>query len=303
MSETAAESKGQVLLFMQRADGTDRLVTALTRLGFGATVADSAVGLQEAMRKSRRFHAVYLDLKLEAARALQVMLALRKALPPTCIIYLSRLYLDALAAARFEKAGVIRTQNESDPALLAAALVAPPPPAPVAKPAPKIASYDVNIVNCFVSTTSDVLEYYMGEKPTGGKAGVVATKKTPLGYATAVADFTGTRWHGTALLTCEHSFIVDIAARVNGTSRSEAESDQEGIVATLEMLADQIFGKAELLLGRIGYEVAMGSPTIHVGTKDRVVIAAAGPVMLVPFVLAKKRFFIGFSLTAQVRAG
>lgn len=298
---TKDAAKPTVLLLAPRTVSIDNLVAALDEAGYLATVADTPVALQEALRRVRQPHAVYLELRLTAPRALQIMLALRKALPAECLIHVAPGYFDDETLARFVQAGAVRRAALGDPQAMARSLV-DRTPAPARKP-PQAARYDSTIVNCFLSTTSEVLEYYSGEKPTAGKPGVVQTKRTPQGFVTAVSDFTGPKWHGTALLTCDRSFIVDVTARSNGVARAEADKDTEAIVATLEMLADQIFGKAEMLLGRIGYEVSMGSPEVHVGANDRPVIAAAGPVMVVPFVVAKLRFYIGFSLTARARAG
>lgn len=264
----------------------------LAGLGWTVELANNTFALKEVLQKKCAYHAALLDVRLKGEDAARVLSSLTKVLPKSCRLLVARGYLDDPALERLENAkalAVVGVDIENlDPLISRLTSSALPGPAPI--------KYDVNIINCFISSANDVLEYYVGEKPEHGTPHVVPAKKVPAGFVTSVVHFLGERERCTASLACDKAFIVDIASRVNGMTSAEVEGDRDAIKSTVEEMTDQIFGKTELLLSRLGFHMKMGALAVHIGDGDDVVLESKVPVMVIPFTMARKKFYIGFSI-------
>ncbi len=286
-----ASLKPTLLLVVANSATAAALRARLGREGYEAIVATTSVALQAAVASGVDVRGALLDIRTTKDGAMKVLGFLRRILPEGAPIYASDQVADEATLKDLETTGGLRRIGPlgSDPDGAVDRLFA-------VKERSEGARYDVNVINCFVASVNTVLEYYTQSVPELGKATVVPHKSVPAGYVTAIHYLEGPNCEGSASLTCEKNFIIDIAARVNGLSKAEAEGSREALIATTEELTDQIFGKAELLLKSLGFDFALSAPETHFGETEPIVLRGRAPVMLIPFSLRKKRFFIGFSL-------
>ncbi len=281
----------KALLIVANSDKSEPIAQLLSELGWQVTVANTTVALREVFRRSFDYHATLIDARLRADDAARVLSSVLTKLTAKSRVLVAPTFLDKEALDRLEKEGSItRLKHDiSDVSGVVAQLTAPDRGSEPVK-------YDINVINCFVSSTNDVLDYYVGEKPEHGKAAVVPAKKTPMGFLTSVVTFLGPSEKCTASLTCDRAFIVDVASRVNGTPAAEIAEDRPALFATAEELTDQIFHKAELLLGKIGFDMKMGAIQVYGGEGEEVTVPSTVPVVVIPFTLKRKKFTIGFSI-------
>lgn len=284
----------RVLLVMTNRAVSGPLRDRLEAGGWSSVLVETVSALKAALadRTQSDFQAVLIDVRLQAEPAGKLLTLVRRSVAKTCRLVLADDFLDEGAMNALEDAhAIVRLGGpSSDFEVVAARLV--PPSGPLLPPT----KYDVNVINCFVTSANDVLEYYVGTKPEHSRPTVATSKRVPSGFVAAVVAFTGEQG-GSASLSCEKAFIVDIASRINGRSKREIESDTAALVQTVEEMADQIFGKAELLLVKLGYELKVANPQVRVGDGSDFELKGVGPVVIIPFTLAKKKFYVGFSLS------
>jgi CheY-specific phosphatase CheX/CheY-like chemotaxis protein len=262
----------------------------LEEAGWKVALAENTASLKESLTKTRDYAAVLVDLRLSSDDAIKIMSYIRKIIPKDSRLVLADQFVDELALERLEKAK-FAIRLGADAKNVDAVFSRLTKPLPSGGP-----KYDVNVINCFVSSVNNVFEYYVGEKPEHSKATIAPANKVPTGFVTSIVTFDGDVSKGTAALTCDHAFIVSIASRVNGASKVELENDREAVIATVEELTDQIFGKAELLLNGIGYNFKVSAPEIHYNENKDLSLASEAPVMIIPFTMKRMKFYIGFSI-------
>ncbi len=286
----ANESK-RILLVIANKAKSEPLEERLKHLGWSVTLADTTVALKEVLLKTNDYFSTLLDVRLRPDDAARVLSSLCKTLPRSCKLLVASSYLDTKALDRLEQAKAL-SRIDIDIANLDPVITR----LTTRSSSTEQIKYDINVINCFVSSMNEVLEYYVGEKAEHGKPTIGSGKKVPAGFVTSVVKFEGDQTKCTASLTCDKAFIIDIASRVNGMTKAEISEDRQAILSTFEEMTDQIFGKAELLLGRIGFEMKMGPLEIHLEEYQDIVLTSEVPVMVIPFTLARKKFYIGFSI-------
>jgi CheY-specific phosphatase CheX len=288
------DSKHALIVVANRAVSSP-VKDGLTKLGWRVTLAETSAALKEAVANAKDYSMALLALRLKSDDAAKVLSFMLKTLPATTKLFVSHDYLDAAALERLSKTGKLVAVDVADAEALVRRLTSAPVPRGKAPP-PK---FDTNLINCFISSVDDVLEYYVGEKPDHDKPTVTVGSKVPAGFITSLVTFVGAKEHCTASLTCAKAFIVDVASRVNGMPKADVEKDQEAIVGTVEELTDQIFHKAEILMGKIGYEFKMGEIEIRMEETAEPTGTPSVPMMVIPFRMADKKFFIGFSIQSS----
>lgn len=284
----SAQRRPAVLLVTNDRPAAGSLAARCRESGIEAVLAADVEELRTAMGPGRPFDVVMLDLRVKPESAKKIYDFVLSKVTGRTRVFTSNATFDTQTLEELEMSGKVTRLDvplaDADDVIRRAIGSAMP------------AKYDINLINCFVTSVDEVLEYYVGEKPVHEKVQVSVKKTTPPGFVTALVKFDGKNVAGATAFTCDRSLLVAISSRINGTSKKQSSEDRAAMVAAAEEMADQIFGKAELLLGRVGYPVRMGAPEIHVGETQEIVIEAPAPFVILPFIVARKRLYVGFSL-------
>jgi CheY-like chemotaxis protein/CheY-specific phosphatase CheX len=170
--------------------------------------------------------------------------------------------------------------------------------------APKATStspFDANVLNVFIQSVYEVIEYYLGELPRLGKPSLTqkapkpsTPAKVPVNHlAAGMTTITGAFVEGWSALVCDPQFVAMLAFRISGVSKEEALADREVLREVMEQLCDQIFGKARLFLESAGYVYDVTLPKVSFGGEPDQTPVRGKPIISIPFELNSKRFAIG----------
>jgi CheY-specific phosphatase CheX len=282
----------KVLVICTSADLAAEYEAHLTGSEFQPIVMSGQLTAMDVMHTLARhsFWAAIVNGPVKPADGARILATVLKHIEKSAKILVSENWLDQQSMTRLLNTGSIESYPDSEPpAAVVLQLNAPKRTTP---------RYDVNVINCFVTAATDVMEYYVGVKPESEKVTVSASKKVPAGFVAAIVNFSG-ELGGEASFSCQKAFIIDIASRVNGRSNREIATDQAAMLQTMEEISDQIFGKAELLLGKLGYILKVGSPKVQMSVGADFELKGSGPAVVIPFTLNSNRFFVGFSLAVR----
>lgn len=161
--------------------------------------------------------------------------------------------------------------------------------------------FDANVLNVFIQSVYEVIEYYFGELPRLGKPSMrqsatnpPAPAKVPVNQlAAGMTTITGEAVEGWSALVCDPQFVAMLAFRICGVSKEEALADKEVLREVMEQLCDQIFGKARLFLESAGYVYEVSLPKVSFGGEPDQTPVRGKPIISIPFDLNSKRFAIG----------
>ena len=110
------------------------------------------------------------------------------------------------------------------------------------------------LANILRQAINEVLEYYTGDLPPSYEVGIGIKTIPTKGMMAVRVPMVGPRVRGQFMLVCRPEFIVQLAPRVTGVGRTEAQNDQ-GIKNQVAMeIADQIFGKSQFMAVATGSE-------------------------------------------------
>ena len=238
-----------------------------------------------------RYLFVIFDLPLIDAASLRNVNSIRRRLPDAARFFVTSRHQESVGVQRLIAAGYIVPLKapfwETD--AVGEELTRP-------NSAQKPFSYDVTIINCFIKSTCEVIEYYTGETPKLEKPFLKDGKAAAEGYVTGLTTLKGLTVHGSTSLTCDKNFVNYLATRVIGVSRSRARKDHSVINQVTCEICDQIFGKARTYLQKLGYDFDISLPIVSVAGTAPVFHKALNPVMTIPFSMSKKTFCIEFCL-------
>lgn len=182
---------------------------------------------------------------------------------------------------------------------------------------PQSPAFNANVINVFIQSAYEVIEYYTGELPILGKPSVKAAPPDPptpkilipvitrSGPAIAakpddalpprvagMTAITGAAIEGYTSLVCDPQFVAMLAFRIAGVSKEQALADKDVLREVMEQLCDQIFGKARLFLESAGYVYDIALPTVRFGGDGKRVPLRGKPTIIIPFELNSERFVI-----------
>jgi|GEM_PF-1575609 len=156
--------------------------------------------------------------------------------------------------------------------------------------------YDLNLLNCFVQATNDVIEYYIGELPAKGKAEIKVGRSVSTEFLTGIVQIQGNVFSGSASLSCNRKFVSLLASRIAGVSRGQALHDREIMMQVTKELCDQIFCKSGEHLSGMGMDFSITLPELFIGEGHTIVHQGKSPVLALPFDVGQNRLVIEFSL-------
>jgi CheY-specific phosphatase CheX len=280
----------RVLVIHSRPPVLEAVGRELEARGFAPEPAATIDDVRAKVRNGT-YSAVLLEAKLQPEKAIKLLAFVRKSVSRQALLFVNEGFLEPAILDKLESAGAIRRLRsvfqEAETLVREVAGVLLPK---------KKAFYDVNVINCIVQSVIDVLEYYSGELPTLDPMRLKEGRATAPGYATGVSSLVGPHARGSLSLACDKDFITRMAARVSGINRADGRMSDEQIGSTAHDLCDQIFGKAGVLLGTLGWQFDVSLPDVHVHDGHAVQHLGDAPVMTIPFRLGKTKFTVEFCL-------
>lgn len=282
----AAERK-KILVINPKKDEGEAVCENLKKYDFSCSLADSFQTTKESLESNSDLDAILVDASFNPQTAVKMISFLRKHVEGQTILFVTDGYLDDVTLVKLEDAGVIRKLAAREPQEKAAAIK-------------KVLlgrsnHYDVNVINCFVKTTNDVLEYYTDELPNIRQVSIKTNAGSRAGYSTGISMLTSDASIGSISLTCTKAFMNFVTPRVIGTEPKHDFPDEVIEEATSEM-CDQIFGKSGMLLGRFGHHFDVGLPSVLIGPGHEILHQGDAPVLQIPFRMAQADFAIEFCL-------
>lgn len=285
----STDRRRHVLVVTTDSGGAKLLTERCAEAGIEAVVCLEVKALKAAFTDAPHYAAVVFDLRVSPENAKKIFDFVLASAPVRCTFFATPQSFAPEFSEKLESEGRVKMLDvalaDADTALKRAVGMAGGP-----------AKYDINLINCFITSVAEVLEYYTGERPEHDRPTVAAKKVIPPGFVSSVVKFDGKSVGGTTAFTCDKRLISMIASRINGSRKSEGVADKAVLIAAAEEMSDQIFGKAEILLGKVGYAVRMGTPAIHVGERIEIQIEGPAPFMVLPFQVKRKKMYVGFSL-------
>lgn len=163
----------------------------------------------------------------------------------------------------------------------------------------KAQAYDAKVLASIVGCVSQVIEYYTNKRPAPGKAGLKKADVVPP-FLTGISTLSGQEAQGFMALGVDKQFITSVATRVSGRPKSEVMEDITITKSVTSELCDQIFGKARVDLGELGYQLKVSLPTVLTADEQqKFAQKSAVPVLSIPFTLNNNNFFIDFCFGAK----
>lgn len=164
---------------------------------------------------------------------------------------------------------------------------------------PKETPFNAAVINTFIQSTYEVIEYYTGELPKLEKPQVATSQQSvaqsqPWQKVEARCQVDGEKIAGHVTINADPSFVAALAFRISGTPKDEALGDKEALREVIEALCDQIFGKARLMLHSLGYPYEVSLPTVTFAEEQKPELTPDAKLVsiLLPFVINNKRFEI-----------
>lgn len=137
---------------------------------------------------------------------------------------------------------------------------------------------DVNIINPFISATSNVLETMAFTKSEVGKP-YLKTDHVAKGDVSGVIGFTGEA-NGTMSVTFDELCILKIVSNMFGEKMTELNND---ITDAVGELTNMISGQARKGLEELGKKIQGAIPTVISGKNHKLETMTKGPKIAIPF--------------------
>jgi hypothetical protein len=154
--------------------------------------------------------------------------------------------------------------------------------------APRVASRQSKMLTAVIQSVNLVFDYYLGSTPAMQKAQRRSDERQ-LGLATATAEVKGSDFAATLIFSLGADLIAMMCPRVCGYRMSKSSPDERAAMETTEILADQIFFRAELLASEFIRDVVIDVIDISIGARGTV-----GPAegVILPFTIEGTHFFV-----------
>lgn len=283
-----ASSKSVLIIASKRENAID-LAKELLMRGITVGIADSTESITAAVSVNVNLSAVFIDAAFSEKNAVTLLKFLRQSVPKQAYLLVDQKFTEGEFLQKLEESGVVKrvSNTRANSEGLTNEIVAVLTPGDL--------FFDTNIVNCFIQSTNDVIEYYFGELPEMMQATREVQSRKACGYVTGISVLQGAHFFGSAALTCNRDLIIDAAPRVSGTSRKEA-ADDEVVSATTRELCDQIFSRAIFTLNKLDFGISATVPEIIKGEPHVVCHKINAPVVCIPFKMWKRKFNVDFTL-------
>jgi len=279
----------QLLLITNKKQASIDLIKAAAQKGWAVHNAPKVELIKEAVMAVKEYTAVLIDAPIEISKSSGFVNFIRSSFPQYTMIYVPKKFLEPATQVELVNSGVI---NElpcplEDTAKIISELEERLDPK-------KAGFYDINMLNCFIQATNDVMTYYTGELPKIGKPSIRKGRSLSTEYLTGLTHIEGPNITGSAAMCCDQNFIGLMASRIGGHPRGTF--DEGVVVGTAQDLIDQIFGKSGQYLEGIGLNFGITVPDIMLGKGHAINHRGKSPVMGLDFTLGKRTFSIEFSI-------
>lgn len=260
-------------------DDDDEIVGMLRQslLDEGCKVVTAQNGTQAAsLIRSEKFDGMLLDIKLPGMSGLQVA-AVSKSSDKNAkmpIIIISGA-LDADVIAKAKNLGIVdlvvkpfstdavhqklETKFESD------------------QKDPK--TYDVRVINCFLSAVQEILQFYLETPPALGKPVIKIGTKCK-GYVSGVIGLSGDGIVGSSSITFERALLHVLAKKVFMDPEITLTEEICGDLAG--ELCNQICGKVKVNFAKLGIRINIGLPEVVIGEHHVLVHKTNNPIISIP---------------------
>ncbi len=147
---------------------------------------------------------------------------------------------------------------------------------------------DINFINPFLSSLSNVLETMGGIKSDIGKPSI---KKSNLskGDVTGIIGMTGQNIKGSLAISFSQTVIIDIVEKMVGEKVIEID---DTVIDMVGELTNMTTGGAKNLLVEKGYDFDMATPVVVSGKEHEIVHKSEGQTILIPFNTQEGNFYI-----------
>jgi chemotaxis protein CheX len=161
-------------------------------------------------------------------------------------------------------------------------------------------TYDTRIINAFVASVNEVLEFYFGEKPKLGKPTLKKEEKAQ-GYVSGLIGISGKAVQGSMSITSPAEFILELAGKI--FAGQPVERNDQLMADLAGELCNQVVGKVKIALAKLGIKIQIGLPEVVIG-KDHVVIhRARNPVITIPIKVGTSQTVVEFCFAPGVDEG
>lgn len=140
---------------------------------------------------------------------------------------------------------------------------------------------------------NEVMEYYTGDLPPSYEMGIGIKRIPTSGMMAVRIPMKGPHLEGQFMFVCRPELMVQLAPRVTGASRAEAQQDQTVKNQVAAEIADQIFGKSQFIAVATGTEeYEIKAATAESNFKPSELEKMWSDVVVIPFASKGEKFFI-----------
>jgi len=140
-------------------------------------------------------------------------------------------------------------------------------------------TYDVRIINGFLSSVLEVVTFYLETNPNLGKPFVKKGGKTT-GYVSGLIGLSGNGVVGSTSLTFERPLLQALAKKVFMNPDIQLSDEIAGDLAG--ELCNQVCGKVKINFGKLGVKLNIGLPEVVIGEGHMIVHKANSAILSVP---------------------
>jgi CheY-like chemotaxis protein len=261
------------------------LATMLKRNGLNVVTASSA---HEARLKimNQQFDVMFVDLNMPKETGIQFLGTLRQTLPPfkAPIAVISGQALED--GSRSKMMSVLGVDHFFSKPIDTEALTK----WIEQKLAPK-KSYNVDIINAFLSGTIAAIQNNTGTPPTKGTP-TVKEQAATLGEFSGVIQFHGKTTRGVIVLSFERSCVTELANKV--FMGAIPELNDKILIDFAGELCNQTAGQTQAIFQAAGNRFEIGTPTLIQGLNHHIVHKFEAPCLILPFTWGPGKFYTEF---------
>jgi chemotaxis protein CheX len=160
--------------------------------------------------------------------------------------------------------------------------------------APSVESYDVRIINAFISAVSETIGFYVPGAPVVGKPRVKPGDAPQPGPISSVISFTGEKVKGSMAINFDRETLRLVA--VQALPGVDASTDP-ALADLAGELANQVCGAVKSQLLKLGLKTMIGLPKVIIGERHLLIHVVKNPVISMPLEVAKHAAALEFCMT------
>lgn len=147
---------------------------------------------------------------------------------------------------------------------------------------------NINFINPFLSSLSNVLETMGGVKSEIGKPSL-KNSTISKGDVTGIIGMTADKLKGSLAISFSQAVIIDIVEKMVGEKVTEID---DTVIDMVGELTNMTAGGAKNLLAEKGYDFGMATPVVVSGKQHEIIHKSEGQIILIPFTTQVGNFYI-----------